>query len=134
MPRGQSQCVYGLVECIYDIIGKLNLERYRRTQDREYHRDVVKLILVDLANRHWMIYDHLWLMWIRIMLMYGTLMIQNHLDTMLVFLMILTLWVMTQIVRIRVSMIWNHQHIKKHVESRGAYALRGSGPPKTARK
>ena len=66
-------CFMSWLNALRDIIG-LNLERYRRTRDREYRRDVSgsREILVDLANRHWMIYDHLWLMWNRTMLMYGT--------------------------------------------------------------
>ena len=40
MPRGDRNAFMGWLNALRDIIGKLNLERYRRTRDREYRRDV----------------------------------------------------------------------------------------------
>ena len=41
MPReGDRNVFMSWLNALRDIIGKLNLERYRRTRDREYRRDV----------------------------------------------------------------------------------------------
>ena len=42
-PEGNRNVFMGWLNALRDIIGKLNLERYRRTRDREYRRDVSKL-------------------------------------------------------------------------------------------
>ena len=71
-PEGNRNVFMSWLNALRDIIGKLNLERYRRTRDREYRRDVSEVDPGRFGNRHWMIYDHLWLMWIRIMLIYAS--------------------------------------------------------------
>ena len=50
-PEGNRNVFMSWLNALRDIIGKLNLERYRRTRDREYRRD--GKLDVDLANRHW---------------------------------------------------------------------------------
>ena len=42
-PEGDRNVFMGWLNALRDIIGKLNLERYRRTRDREYRRDVSKV-------------------------------------------------------------------------------------------
>ena len=47
----------GWLNALRDIIGKLNLERYRRTRDREYRRDVSEVdagrfVGWDASNNH----------------------------------------------------------------------------------
>ena len=42
-PEGNRNVFMGWLNALRDIIGKLNLERYRRTRDREYRRDVSKV-------------------------------------------------------------------------------------------
>ena len=39
-PEGNRNVFMSWLNALRDIIGKLNLERYRRTRDREYRRDV----------------------------------------------------------------------------------------------
>ena len=52
---------------------------------------------------------------------------QNHLDTMLVYLMILTLCDDPNRANTGINDLESSAY-QKHVESRGAYVLRGSGP------
>ena len=56
-PEGNRNVFMSWLNALRDIIGKLNLERYRRTRDREYRRDVSAGTTCLLEG--WMIRQHI---------------------------------------------------------------------------
>ena len=131
-PEGDRNVFMGWLNALRDIIGKLNLERYRRTRDREYRRDVSKVdpgrfgestlddirsSVVDVDSYNVDVWD-----------IDDSKSSGYNVD---IFDDTDTVGDDPNRANTGINDLESSAY-QKHVESRGAYALRGSGPPKTA--